>query len=108
AQGRDVFGHLLLRPGAYGDEGDHRGDADDDPEHRQDRPQAIAAQRPARGRKDLRDPHLTATSSTCSIRPSRMWMIRSAFSATSRSCVTMTTVRPCSLSSRKSAMISSP
>src|SRR5690606_11028968 len=100
--------HLVLRPGADGDEGDDRSDADDDPQHGEHRPQPVAPERAAGGGQHFRHPHRTATSSIWATRPSRMWITRPAFSATSRSWVTMTMVRPWAFSERKSAMISSP
>ena len=80
---RDVRG----RPLADAHEGDHRRDADDDPEHGQGRPETARPEARECEPKELEGVH-------AAIIPSRMWTWRSAAAATSWSWVIRTIVRP--------------
>src|SRR5262249_58395870 len=90
---------------------DHRddgSDADEDDEHGQERAQLVRAQGGDGDRHGLAEGHQAPWRSSFSTRPSRMWMVRRACSAMSRSWVTRMIVFPSWGSRSKSRMISSP
>ena len=102
---------LALAPCAEPDGEDHRGDADEDAEHRQRRAQPVGADRFGRGAERVAPAHRVGSSSPVarSRRAARPRRARrgsrscaAARAATSRSCVISTIVRPsaCSSSSR--------
>ena len=72
---------------ADADQRDHRGDADDDAEHRERGAEAAGAQAGHREPEQLERAHAAS-------RPSRRWIWRSAVAATSGSWVIRTIVRP--------------
>src|SRR4029077_4010779 len=78
--GRDVGGPAL----AHADEGHHRGDADDDAEHGERRPQPVRAEAGQGKAEQLANAHATTPSTTW---PSCRWICRSAVLATSASWV---------------------
>src|SRR5207344_1257607 len=90
-----AVGDVRRRALADADEGDDRGDADDDAEHRQRRAQPARAQPRQRQAQELQEAHAT-------IRPSRRWTWRLADAAMSGSWVIRTIVRPAALSSWRS------
>ena len=93
----DVRGRAL----ADADQGDDRGDADDDPEHRQGGAEPAGAQAREGEAQQLAEAH-------AAIRPSRRWIWRLALAATSASWVMSTIVRPLAWSSRKTSSTSAP
>ena len=61
AERRDAVVHLLLCASSERDHRDHRGDADDDAEHRQQRPQFVRAECAERDAEGFRDQHGTSS-----------------------------------------------
>ena len=100
-----LLGDVAVEPLGDGHHRDHRGDADQDAEHGQERAQLVRAQRGERrcatalseGHGQVPAAPLLASltvRSSLSIWPSRMWIVRWACSAMSRSCVTRMMVLP--------------
>src|SRR5207248_1987196 len=111
AQRLDLPGHLDRGAVAHRDQQDHGGDADQDAEHGQARPEPVGAQAGERERERFEQLHaLTSTRwdwcSSSTTRPSLRRMTRLEKAAMSVSCVIRTIVRPWSFSSTSSLRIS--
>src|SRR6185369_6984058 len=97
-----------------GQHGDHRHDADDGSEQRQERAHLVRAERAQSHARRLAQVHRAAAISDAGVRtslsilPSRMRTTRRALAAISASWVTRITVLPCFQIRSKEAMISSP
>ena len=104
--------HVAVEPLGDGHHRDHGGDPDEDAEHGEERAQLVRpeARRNARAMASEKGMGLGLNlfARRSSILPSRMWMVRWACSAMSRSWVTRMMVLPSLCSFSKSRMISSP
>ncbi len=108
-----LVGHVAVEPLDDRHHRDHRGDADQDAQHGQQRAQLVGPQRLHRDADRLTEEHGGPPRPSCAPRPSRSCRrgcgsCRCAWSAMSRSCVTRMIVWPFSCSFSKSFMISSP
>src|SRR4029079_6501677 len=92
-EGRDTGRYALRRTVAERHHGDHRADADHDPERRQHRSHHVAADFPQRQQHGVRD-HAAPLRTSDSMRPSWKRTYRSAYAAMYSSCVTRTMVMP--------------
>ena len=92
-QALDLLLGLDADPFADGQQPDHAGDADEDPQHRQQRPQGVHEQALDAQLPGSEEEHHQLRVSDCSL-PSRRRIIRLARAATSFSCVTMMIVLP--------------
>src|SRR5205085_2818157 len=121
AQAFHLLGHLGLRALADGDGGHHGGHRDDDAEHRQEGSELVLPQRAKRGpqrgdgvhagrsscaRSSSRASRRRVSGTSLSTNPSLNVTTRRPCSAMSDSCVTSSTVSPCSFNSWKMAITS--
>ena len=92
-----LVGDVAVEALGDGHHRDHRGDADEDAEHGEERAQLVRPQRGDGDAHGFREGHGRLTAyfrSSLSILPSRMWIMRWACSAMSRSWVTRMIVLP--------------